>query len=100
MNNKFHVKHQEMFQGEQCTAYISALVKKWVTELVCGLFSVVEEVEEGSFIILCLFSAQEGKWRSLVLELIILLVQTSMRQECLEAFWTKPGLAAVRIYTN
>lgn len=61
MNNKFHVRRQETFRGEQCTVYTSALVEKWIMELVCGLFSVVEEVEEGSFIIVCLFSAKEVK---------------------------------------
>jgi len=58
VNNKFCVRHQEMFRGEQCTAYTCSLAENWITELVCGLFSVVEEVEEGSFIILCLFSAK------------------------------------------
>lgn len=61
MNNKFRVKHQEMFRGEQCTVYTIALVEKCIRELVCCSFSPVEEVEEGSFIILCLFSAKEVK---------------------------------------
>lgn len=48
-----------MLQGELCTACTSALVEKGVMELLSGLFFVVEKVEEGSFIILWLFSAKE-----------------------------------------
>lgn len=43
MNNKFHVRHEEVSWGEQCPADISDLVKKWIMEFVCGCLPAVEE---------------------------------------------------------
>lgn len=49
-----------MSGGEQCPARITALVKKWVMEFVCGLFPDVEEAKDPSE---CLgfFSAKKVK---------------------------------------
>lgn len=46
MNNKFPVRHEEVSWAEQCPAHISALVKKWIREFVCGLFPAIEEAED------------------------------------------------------
>lgn len=68
-----------------------------ITELVCGLFSAVEEVEERSSVILCLFSVMKiAGFRA------NFLVQTSLgvNETPVEVFWSKTRLAPMKIYTN